>query len=112
MRVFGLATDAPEEWTAPFPTASGYKLRLMGGDEVSPDDWHRPTRVRRRYFRFPCRPFFSMRIGRFGFYIGSGKVFGVDNEDLKKFPSINPVEVYVGSQAIQGWTVRFTGNVP
>lgn len=106
MQVFGYATDS--DWTAPFPAANGFKLRLLGGDEVSPDDWKNPTRVRRRYFRFPCRPFFSCRYGQFGFYIGNGKVFGVDNEDLKKFPSINPAEVYEGSRAMQGFTWRFT----
>ena len=30
MRVFGVASDAPEQWTTPFPPENGVKLRLPG----------------------------------------------------------------------------------
>lgn len=106
MVVFGYATDAREHWTAPYPAADGRKFRLLRGDLLSPDSWQKPIHVRRAWLSIP-RPFFSWRKGRFGFYIG-WKVFGVDNEDLKKFPSVNPAEVYVGSIAMQGFTWRFT----
>jgi hypothetical protein len=106
MIVFGYATDSPSLWTNPFPEKDGYKFRLLRGDLFSPDSWQKPVHVRRAWLTIP-RPYFSFRHGRFGFYIG-WKVFGVDNEDLKKFPSVNPAEVYVGSIAMQGFTWRFT----
>lgn len=115
MRVFGYSND-PQPWTNPFPAddtddgfpgADGFIWALRGGDLCSPDSWKVPTRVRRDYWRCPVLPFFSWRRGRFGFYIG-WKVFGVDVEDLKKFPSVNPAEVYDGSAAMQGFTWRFT----
>jgi len=106
MRVFGYCTD-PLPWTNPFPEADGFIFALRGGDLCSPDDWQNPTHVRRDYFRIPWRPFFSFRRGRFGFYVG-WKVFGADVPDLKKFPSVNPSEVYDGSYAMQGFTWRFT----
>ena len=109
MIVFGYATDAPGRWTAPFPENNGVKFRLLRGDLCSPDSWQKPAHVRRAWLMIP-RPFFSARIGRFGMYVG-WKVFGADNEDLKKFPSVNPREVYQGSIAMQGCTIRFTGSL-
>ncbi len=109
MLVIGYATDSKDQWTAPFPEANGTKFRLLRGDLCSPDSWHSPVHVRRAWITMP-RPFFSARIGRFGMYVG-WKVFGADNEDLKKFPSVNPAEVYAGSMAMQGCTIRFTSQL-
>jgi len=113
MKVFGYATDAPEQWTAPFPESNGIKLRLLGGDVYSPDSWNpaKVTRFKRDYYRWPCRLFFSARYGRFGFYIGCGKVYGVDTDNQRDMPGIFPSDVYPGSVAIQGCTVRFSGSV-
>lgn len=100
---------ADQPLTSPFPVKDGWFFALRSGDFLSPDSWQKPVFVRRDYLRMP-RPFLSFRRGRFGFYVG-WKAFGVDNEDLKKFPSVNPAEVYVGSVALQGFTLRFSANV-
>ena len=105
MRVFSNHWPSNQPLTSPFPIKDGIVLAIRSGDLCSPDDWKVPVRVRRAYVYW--RPFLSFRKGHFGFYIG-WKVFGVDNEDLKKFSSINPSEVYVGSLAMQGFTWRFT----
>ena len=94
--------------TSPFPATDGWFIAIRTGDLCSPDSWKEPTRVRRDYIYY--RPFVSFRKGRFGFYVG-WKVFGADNEDLKKFPSVNPAEVYQGSIAMQGLTIRFSTSV-
>lgn len=139
MRVFGYATDDKSRWTAPFPEGPdcvelklvqgtilvGWKARLLGGDMMSPWGWQLrpeatantapnffnaiPERTRRLFLSFPCLPFFSVRIGRFGFYIG-WKVFGVDSPAYKDYPGVNPSEVYDGSQAFSGLTMRFTNK--
>lgn len=119
MRVFGTSND-PLPWTNPFPTIDtddgipgedGFIWALRGGDVCSPDSWGLPVHVKRWYCRWPVLPFFSYRRGRFGFYIG-WKCFGVDNVALKGFPSINQAEVYDGSVALQGFTWRFSLNLP
>lgn len=109
MKVFGYCTDLLP-WTNPFPVANGFIFALRGGDVCSPDSWQKPTRVHRRFHDWPLLPFVSARYGRFGFYLG-WKVFGVDNEDLKAFPSINPAEVFDGSYAMQGFTWRFSRHI-
>jgi hypothetical protein len=123
VRVFGYATD--EHWTAPYPEADGFKFRLLGGDMMSPWGWKLrpeatggepnffnaiPERTRRLYFRIPCLPFLSVRRGRFGFYAGY-KVFGVDSDAYKDYPGVHPSEVYEGSQAVSGFTMRFTSGL-
>ena len=119
MKVFGLSND-PQPWTNPFPAedtndgipgVDGFIWALRGGDVLSPDSWSKPTRVQRRYFWLPVRWFFAFRKGRYGGYIGNGKVFGADGEQLKAFPSVNPAEVYPGSIAMQGFTWRFTNKL-
>lgn len=126
MNVHGHATDPRETWTAPYPVADGFKFRLLGGDMMSPWGWKLreeatagskpnffnaiPERTRRLYFRIPCLPFVSFRIGRFGAYFGF-KVFGVDSDAYKDYPGVHPSEVYVGSQAVSGFTMRFTGSL-
>lgn len=109
MRIFGLSND-PLPWTNPFPERDGVIWAFRGGDICSPDSWQSPTHVRRFWAPIPWRPFFSYRKGRFGFYVG-WKAFGVDGEHLKAFPSINPAEVYDGSYALQGFTIRFTNKL-
>lgn len=103
-----LTNRADQPLTSPFPLRDGFFFALRSGDLCSPDSWKTPVRVRRAYVRF--RPFASFRRGSFGFYLG-WKAFGVDNEDLKRFPAINPSEVYPGSVALQGLTIRFSRNV-
>lgn len=127
MRVFGHSTDSQSEWTAPYPKRSGIKLRLMGGDMLQPEiksGTPRPGREKetRNYFNtIPTtivravyararKPFVSVRIGRFGFYAGH-KVFGVDSEAYKDFPLVLASDVYDGSQALSGFTWRFTTNL-
>ena len=124
MRVFGLGTDYEVDWTAPYPPATGFKLRLIKGDLVSPKlegGTPRPGRalekpngfnviprdVRRDWIGFPGRPFFSVRVGRFGFYIGH-KVFGVDSPAYLDYPGLSSKDVYEGSRAMTGFTARFT----
>ena len=106
MIVSSLHWPKDQPLTSPFPLRNGVFVALRTGDLCSPDSWHKPVHVRRAWLRIP-RPFLSFRRGRFGFYVG-WKVFGVDNESLKSFPSVNPAEVYAGSVAMQGCTLRFT----
>lgn len=118
MKVFGLqivvqggASDEIEA-TTPYPTANGFILRLMGGDVVHPlgdGDWFKPpyfARVLRFRVPLPVMPFFSVRIGRFGFYIGS-KVFGVDSPAYAAW-MVPEDEVYEGSLAMMLCSIRFT----
>ena len=124
MRVFGHATDAIKKWTAPYPESTGFKLRLIRGDLVSPEleggtprpgralekpNWFNviPRDVQRDWIGFPGRPFFSVRIGRFGFYIGH-KVFGVDSPAYLDYPGLSSKDVYEGSRAMTGFTLRPT----
>lgn len=96
-------TDQP--LTSPFPLRNGVFVALRSGDLCSPDSWSKPVHVRRAWVWL--RPFISVRYGRFGAYLG-WKVFGADGLHLLDFPSINQSEVYAGSVAMQGFTVRFT----
>lgn len=128
MRVFGYATDPEALWTAPFPEARvGFKARLLGGDLLSPDvssgamrpgreregrNWFTviPDTVRRAVHGKPRKPFVSVRVGRFGFYLGH-KVFGVDSEAYRDYPLVRPEDVYDGSRAITGFTARMSFNL-
>lgn len=127
MRVFGWASDPQEEWTAPYPRGwIGFKLRKLGGSLVSPDiasgeyrsgrsgepkNWFNtvPTLVTVGYLPTPRKWFFSVGIWKFGFYIGH-KVFGVDSPAYRDYPGICNTDVYIGSQAMTGFTARFTTN--
>lgn len=128
MKVFGRATDEEAEWTAPFPAARyGLKARLMGGDLLSPSIMTgtlRPGRaaegknfftvipriVVRAWYGIACKPFLSLRAGRFGFYIGH-KVFGVDSEAYRDYPLVLAEDVYKGSRALSGFTFRASGKI-
>lgn len=105
-------TNRPEQpLTAPFPLTNGVFVAVRSGDFYSPDSWN-PLEVRnycRGQVRF--RPFLSARRGRFGFYVG-WKVYGVDTENQARMPGIKPEDVYPGSVALQGFTLRFSGSVP
>ena len=109
------------------PLTTGCKLRLMGGNLVSPNltdgtfrpgregehpNWFNfiPTYVRLDYFATPCNPFFTIRMFSFGFYLGH-KIFGMDSEAYKDYPGIKEEDVYVGSQALTGFTARFTNKL-
>jgi hypothetical protein len=106
VKVFGYCND-PLPWTNPFPERTGFIFALRGGDYYSPDSWTTPTDYTRGYMSYPILPFFSARVGRFGFYIG-WKVYGVDTENQRAMPGITDADVYDGSVAIQGFTLRFT----
>lgn len=95
--------------TKPFPVSDGAFFALRTGDLCSPNSWAAPTRVRRAWLSIP-RPFLSWRRGARGFYVG-WKVFGCDLDHYKAFPAINPAEVYRGSIAMQGFTIRFSTNI-
>ena len=97
--------DQPQ--TTPFPITRGLFFTIRSGDFYSPDSWdfHKVTRYTRGYVR--NRPFLSFRWGSFGFYIG-WKFYGVDTYNQLAMPGINVEDVYPGSIAIQGFTVRFT----
>lgn len=139
MRVFGLTTDDRKDWTSPYNkdtecifirgVAIGIKLRLMGGDLLSPDilgsgklrpdtpigakrDFFNvlPGTVHRSVYEKPRKPFLSVRVGRFGFYIGH-KVFGVDSEKYKDFPLVAPEDVHFGSQTLSGFTIRGSRSI-
>lgn len=123
MIVFGPRWPADQPLTSPFPLRNGLFFALRGGDHAHPSyftlrpeatagqepGWFNaiPLHVRRLYFPFPVLPFLSARWGRFGFYVG-WKAFGVDSEQYKDFPGVNPNEVFAGSVALQGCTIRFT----
>lgn len=129
MRVHGYATDTREEWTTPFPKARiGFKARLLGGDLLSPDiaggilrrgaEGQKknffntiPIDVRRKRADRPRWPFLSVRVGRFGFYVGH-KVFGVDSPAYTDWPGLSADEVFFGSQAVSGFTARFSTSIP
>ena len=93
--------------TSPFPVTNGVFLAIRSGDFYSPDSWDvtKVTKYRRGKVRY--RPFASIRFGRFGAYLGN-KLYGVDTENQRAMPGINPEDVYSGSIALQGCTIRFT----
>lgn len=113
MKVFGLNVGGAAI-TTPYPTGTGMIFRLLGGDVVHPlgkGEWFKPpyfSRVLRFFMPLPIMPFFSIRIGRFGFYIGS-KVYGVDSPEYANW--LPAEHVYEGSQAMMLISIRFTRNL-
>ncbi len=110
MKVSSKQHPEDQPFTKPFPLRNGVFVALRSGDFYSPDSWDitKVTRYKRDIVK--NRPFLSLRCGHFGFYIG-WKVFGVDTDNQRAMPGINPEDVYVGSVAIQGFTMRFSRNV-
>ena len=108
MRVIQHWQNRPEQPpTSPFPLTNGVFIAIRSGDFYSPDSWD-PLKVT-TYSRgwVNHRPFISVRFGKFGFYLG-WKVYGVDTENQRSMPGIGSEDVYPGSLAIQGFTLRFT----
>ena len=104
-------TNRPEQpLTSPFPLTDGVFFTVRSGDYYSPDSWDimKVSSYDRGVVK--NRPFLSARKGRFGFYIG-WKVYGVDTDNQRAMPGIFPEDVYSGSVAIQGCTIRFSRNV-
>lgn len=88
MNVFGLATDSLP-YNDPFPQKSGVIFRLLGGMVIRPWDgnWLKepyPTQVGYWNCKLPILPFLSVKIGRFGFYIGF-KCFNLGHEQYKEW---------------------------
>lgn len=111
MNVTTVWTNRPEQpLTKPFPATDGWLIALRKGDLYSPDSWALPTRCYRTFVRWIPRPFIAFRRGSFGFYIG-WKVWGCDTGKQLVQVGINPMEVYAGSVAMQGCTVRFSRAV-
>lgn len=111
MNVTTVLTNRPDQpLTKPFPATDGVLFCLRKGDLYSPDSWSEPTRCYRTVVRWIPRFFLAARYGRFGFYLG-WKVWGCDTEKQLVQVGINPKEVYPGSVAMQGWTIRFTSNI-
>lgn len=112
MNVRGHATDAPADWTAPYPTGRvGVKLRLLAGDVMDPvgGQWfgpNYPRNVIRLHCPVPVLPFVSVGLGRFGFYAGF-KVYGVDSPNYREWMPAG--EVFNGSRAMC-LSIRFTAN--
>lgn len=109
MNVRSLHWPSDQPLTRPFPLRNGVLVALRSGDLYSPDSWSQPKHYTRST-KPTWRPYLAVRWGKFGFYIG-WKVFGVDGEQLKTFPGLNSEDVYQGSVAMQGFTVRFSANV-
>jgi hypothetical protein len=108
MQVTTVWSNRPDQpLTSPFPLTDGVFFTLRKGDLYSPDSWSNPTRCYRTFVRWIPRPFLSFRRGSFGFYIG-WKCWGCDTEKQLVQVGINPTEVYAGSVAMQGFTLRFT----
>lgn len=107
MTVSGYQWPASQPLTSPFPLRNGVFVALRSGDFYSPDSWKvdEVTKYKRGTVR--NRPFVSFRMGRFGFYVG-WKVYGADTDNQRKMPGILPEDVYEGSVAMQGCTIRFT----
>lgn len=104
------AYPAAQPLTSPFPVRNGIFFAIRSGDFYSPDSWDikKVRDFRRGTVRY--RPFFSARLGMFGAYIG-WKVYGVDTDNQRAMPGIFPSDVYPGSVAIQGCTIRFSGSI-
>ena len=96
--------------TSPFPLRNGVFVALRSGDFYSPDSWDLAKVSKYRRSTVRNRPFVSVRSGRFGAYLG-WKVYGVDTDNQRAMPGIFPSDVYPGSVAIQGCTIRFSGSV-
>lgn len=111
MKVFGLNVGG-EPLTKPYPSKTGVIVRVLGGNVVYPwgdGDWFAPpyfASVLKFFMPIPIMPFFSVRIGRFGFYIGA-KVFGVDSPAYGNW-MCDPSDVYEGSMAMMLCSIRFT----
>jgi hypothetical protein len=104
-------TDEPvQHYTFP-KTKFGLILGLRGGNVVQPlgsGDWFKPpyfSSVLKFYIPLPLLPWFTIRIGKFGFYFGA-KAFGVDSDAYKNW--LPPEEVYDGSVAVMLCSMRFT----
>lgn len=124
MKIFGRSND-PRPWTNPFPErdtrdgipgTDGFLWALRGGDLVSPVGLTGsffgppPPAITRRWISRAVLPFFAARRGRFGFYVG-WKAYGFDSPAYLKWPSITPADVFEGSIALQGFTMRFSGSL-
>lgn len=96
--------------TSPFPVTDGWFVVVRSGDFYSPNSWKPLEVTMYSRGRVKNRPFVSWRRGRFGFYLG-WKVYGVDTENQRAMPGINPEDVFDGSIAIQGCTIRFSSSV-
>lgn len=111
MRVVTNWTNRPEQpLTKPFPATNGLFVAVRSGHFYSPNSW-KPLEVT-MYTRglVHNRLFVSFRWNRFGFYIG-WKVYGVDTDNQAMMPGIDDSDVFVGSVAIQGFTIRFSTSV-
>lgn len=112
MKVTTVWTNRPEQpLTDPFPDTNGLFVTFRTGDLYSPDSWSNTTQCYRTFVKWLPRPFVSFRYNKFGFYIG-WKVWGCDTEKQLLQIGINPIEVYSGSVAMQGFTLRFTDSLP
>lgn len=116
MRVFGLNLGG-YPLTKPYPDNNGIIFRLLGGDILHPlgsdGNWfHEPffLRVFHWFCPLPILPFFSIKLGRFGMYVGF-KTYGVDAPEYKLWPAMIGEglvhEVYDGSQAVM-FSMRFS----
>lgn len=70
-----------------------------------------PDTTERVYHPRAVLPFFTWRAGRFGGYMGY-KAYGFDSAAYLDFPGVNSFDVYTGSVALSGFTLRFSRNVP
>ena len=107
MNVTSLHWPRDQPLTAPFPLRNGVFIALRSGAFYSPDSWDVAKVSKFRRGKVRNRPYFSARAGRFGMYAG-WKVYGVDTDNQRAMPGIAPSDVYPGSVAIQGCTLRFT----
>ena len=107
MQVSSIHWPKDQPLTSPFPLRNGVFVALRSGDFYSPDSWDVKKVSKYRRGKVRNRPFVSARCGRYGAYIG-WKVYGVDTDNQRAMPGIFPSDVYPGSVAIQGCTIRFT----
>lgn len=112
-----------EPTTSPYRATNGITFDLRGGDVVQPlaltasnpdgsSAWFTPPyfkRWMRFYCGLPMLPWLTVKVGRFGMYCGA-KCFGVDSDAYKEWFA-KPDDVYVGSQALMLFSMRFTGTL-
>ncbi len=115
MKILDFTNSPSPPQNYPYPKSTfGIILGLRGGDVIQPlgeGNWFEAPYfkdVLHFYLPIPLIPWFSIRIGKFGFYIGA-KAFGVDNEPYKNW--LPPEEVYDGSIATMLCSFRFTGSL-